>query len=349
MTPGTTSSPRSSGPPFEGADDEDHPDVRSVRCRRFAARRRRDSRKGRLQGSPRQRRRGRLRRERAGEDLRAPEGAREDRPDEPDVRPARPSGSDRDDGRLSQLRRRASQRLLARRLRRKVQPRDLAEGADAELHVQEGLRGDASLQGAPGDGGVRRRRPDPLLRRDEGGRRLPDRRRPRRLLHAEGLAPEAEGDPEDREGRRARPQRISKSRNRRGSVADFSRDWLERNFPCKASLPGPHRGRKVRHADRRGAVPRGLRRRPQAESARLHLRADLRSPVRERLPPGRARRADLDPGPEAVRHGAVRRREHDRSLGSAPRSTANAPAAIPSASRSSGRGRPASPARTTSR
>ena len=92
-------------------------------------------------------------------DLPRPDGAREDEPEEPGVLPARPAGPRRDDRRLPQLRRRPSQRLLARRLRRQVQPRHLAAGADQELHVQEGVRGrDAPLQGPSGDGGLRRGR-----------------------------------------------------------------------------------------------------------------------------------------------------------------------------------------------
>ncbi len=73
-------------------------------------------------------------------------------------------------------------------------------------------------------------------------------------------------------------------------------------------LPGRDRRRPVRPAHRgetgRGGVPR----RPFPQSLRLGLRARVRRAVRGRLPARSDRRTDLDPGPEALRHGAVRRR-----------------------------------------
>src|SRR3974390_104147 len=69
-------------------------------------------------------------------------------------------------------------------------------------------RREAPLQGPPRNGGVRRGGPDAVLRRHEGGRNVRDCERPRRLLHAEGLAPESEGRPEAGDGRGDRDRRL---------------------------------------------------------------------------------------------------------------------------------------------
>ena len=89
-------------------------------------------------------------------------------------------GPRRHDGRLPELGRGPPQRLLPGRLRRQVQPRHLAEGPDQELHVQEGVRRDAPVQGPPRDGGVRRGGADAVFRGHEG----------RRLLHASPTCPD---------------------------------------------------------------------------------------------------------------------------------------------------------------
>ena len=73
---------------------------------------------------------------------------------------ARAPGARRHDGRFPEFRRRPPQRLHSRRLRREVQPGDVAQGPDQELRVQEGVRRDAPLQGPPRDGSLRRGRAD---------------------------------------------------------------------------------------------------------------------------------------------------------------------------------------------
>ena len=132
-----------------------------------------------------------------------------------------------------------------------------------------------------------------------------------------------------------------------GDLGRVQRRVARAQLPLQVGVPRPHGGGQVRHARRPGAVPRGLRRGPPSQSARLDLRAHLRGALRDRLPPGRARRSDRHPGIEAVRDGEVRRREHDGLLGPDRDLRRAARTAIPSASPSSGRVPPASPARTT--
>ena len=167
------------------------------------------------------------------------------------------------------------------------------KGQRALLHVQEGVRGDAPVQGAPGDGGVRRRGPHPVLRGHVAGRRLQDRRRSRRRLHGEGLASEAEGDAEGRHGRGATE---ATSRSRSSARWPTSASMARAELPLQVGVPRPHGGGQVRHPDRAGEVPRGLRGGPAAEPSRLDLRPDLRRAVRDGLPARRARRPDRDPG-----------------------------------------------------
>ena len=63
------------------------------------------------------------------------------------------------------------------------------------------------------------------------------------------------------------------------------------------------------------------------EPVRLDLRPGVRRAVRDGLPAGHRRRADRDPGPQALRHRAVRRRELRRRARSGTRPTARCPPA----------------------
>ena len=77
---------------------------------------------------------------------------------------------------------------------------------------------------------------------------------------------------------------------------------------CQAGMPRPDGRGTIRPAHRRRAERRGLPGGAGAQPLRLGLRPRLRRALRGRLPPRQHRRPHRDPGAQAVRDGAVRRR-----------------------------------------
>ena len=74
-------------------------------------------------------------------------------------------------------------------------------------------------------------------------------------------------------------------------------------------VPGEHRRRRVRDRNRRGPLRRRVPHRPRAQPVSFGVRASVRRTVRTRLPARVGRCAGLHPGPQAIRHGTLRRRE----------------------------------------
>ena len=128
-------------------------------------------------------------------DGQAPRPARDHGPDADAVHPPRAPRRPRHDRALPQQRPHGPQRLLPGH--REVQPRHLAAGAVQGPRLrrlrQVPLRLHAAVPRPPGDGGVRGRPAEHLLRGLQQGRPLRDRGRPARAVHGRRLAPQAQG------------------------------------------------------------------------------------------------------------------------------------------------------------
>lgn len=140
--------------------------------------------------------------------------------------------------------------------------------------------------------GPRRARPQPVQR--SGGAVQALRSPPRHLGVSVGAALA-------RRGCRARVLLLGEPRSSGSGVPGHQ-------LPVPARLPrGEQRGR-VRGAHRAGPVRGGVRARAGAEPVRIGVRADLRAPVRGRVPPSGHRCPAADPGAQARGQRAARRR-----------------------------------------
>ena len=210
-----------------------------------------------------------------------------------------------------------------------VEALDMSRPQAPGLEASARRRADSVADGAS-DPGRRVRRLLDLRQRMSGGRHHADD-------HGRSYAARAATGPRspDRRltagqpGSRCRPspaRRSSRPRSRRSTAVAAWRSGHHRagarrsvsprpmarsDAPCQAACPaGTDAGRYVGLVAA-GRIRRCLCRRGRGESVPVRVRLDLHRAVRSGLPPGRARRADRDPRPQAVR-GRARHPAADR-------------------------------------
>ena len=169
---------------------------------------------------------------------------------------------------------------------------------------------------------------EPVLRGVGPGREVRDQGRAAGQLHGGSLAPEAEGPAQA--GRRRGRQTGGRGLHPR-EVGPWRHGGIHRR-PHAEVLPRPgavsyrlsraHQRRRVRPGrGRRGHRPRVCDC-AGSQPARVHLRADLRAPMRDRLPPREDQSTDFDSRAEAHADRAPRRRAQNRRHHGAARTPA---------------------------